>query len=174
MRQAKYIVDVIGEIVEKVNETIPCYYLYGHPQEIVNTLSEWTKDETKKFSKFPLICLFQDFEESKGENAMINSKVSLNIVICTATEPGYKSEDRYTNTFKTILYPIYNLFMDRLAYSGMILNADPALISHTKIDRVFWGKAGLYGNTSNMFNDYIDAIELQNLELEILNNFKQC
>lgn len=174
MREAKYIVDIIGSVVSEVNETIPCEYLYGHPLEITNILSSWGKDDTKKFSRFPLICLYQDFEETKGENQMINSLVSLKVVIITNTEKDYNSIERYTNTFKTVLYPLYNLFMDKLAHSGMINNSDPALIPHKKIDRLYWGKFNLYGNTGSMFNDYIDAIELQNLELEILNNFKKC
>jgi hypothetical protein len=169
MTASKYIVDIIEDVVDTMSLT--CYYLYGHPVEVVNTLSEWSKHPAKKVEKFPLIILMQDFEERKGTAQGINSEVSLNIVIATNTLNSYKSVDRYTNTFKAILYPLYDEFIDRVKLSGYFKDE---LLQHVKIDRVYWGKSGLYGNTGNTFNDYIDAIEIQNLELKILNNFKNC
>jgi len=169
MTASKYIVDIIEDVVDSM--TLECYYLYGHPVEVVNTLSEWSKHPTKKTEKFPLIMLFQDFEERKGTMQGINSEVSLNIVIATNTLNSYKSEERYTNNFKAILYPLYDEFIDRIKLSGYF---ESTLFPHNKFDRVYWGKTGLYGNDGNMFNDFIDAIEIQNLDLKILNNFKNC
>jgi hypothetical protein len=174
MTASKYIVDIIGNVVASIRTGETPYYLYGHPIEVVNTLSEWTKSPTLKMKKFPLIVLFQDFEEQKGKHQSINSSVSLNMVICMNTLPSYKSHDRYDATFKTVLYPLYDLFISKLATCGYFHNASESLISHVKIDRVFWGKSGLNGNTANAFNDYIDAIEIKNLDLDILNQFKNC
>lgn len=170
MSSSKYIVDIIGDVVESMrldNETP--YYLYGHPTEVVNTLAEWTKAPMMKDKKFPIVILFQDFEEDKGRNMAHNSSVSLNLVICTSTKREYKSADRYENTFKPVLYPLYDLFMQKLATSGYFFDIVEGYVPHVKVDRVFWGKDGLYGNTGNMFNDFIDAIEIKNLELTILN-----
>jgi hypothetical protein len=174
MTESKYIVDIFQDIVDQINDEITCYYLFGHPQEVVNTLSEWTKDPSKKFERFPLICLFQDFEEVKGVHQAINSKVTLNMVICMNTLPSYKSSERYTNTFKPVIYPLYDHLIMKIEDSYYFAGVGSGLVPHTKIDRVFWGKNGLYGNTANHFNDYIDAIEIQNLELEILNHSNNC
>jgi len=172
MTTSKYIVDIIGDIVTTMrgNGATP-YYLYGHPLEVVNTLTEWTKHPVKKFAKFPIIILMQDFEERKGVEQGVNSSVSLNLVICMNTKPEYKSADRYVNTFKPVLYPLYDSFIDTIITSGYFKNVSHGVVQHTKIDRVFYGNEG---NTANQFNDRIDAIEIRNLELDILNNFKNC
>lgn len=182
MSDAVYIVDIIGSIVDDVradytppsgyNESAP-FYMYGHPLEIIQTLSQKDKHSTLKYQKYPLIALFQDFEERKGASQAVNSDVSLNIVIAVNTDKNYRSDQRYTNTFKTILYPLYNLFLEKIAASNHF-GVTEGNISHTKTDRVYWGKQGLYGNEGNIFNDYLDAIELTNLELSIFNNVKIC
>ena len=177
MKESKYIVDLIGEVVEQVRATYEApagyatgspFYLYGHPLEIANTLTEWSKNPNQKFEQFPLIILFQDFEERKGTHQGENSVVSLNMVICCNTDKHYKSNERYEKTFKTVLYPLYDLFIEALTNSGYFAQTDD-LIPHTKIDRVYYGNQA---NTANLFNDFIDAIEIKDLELTILNNFK--
>jgi hypothetical protein len=42
---------------------------------------------------------------------------------------------------------------------------------HTKTDRYFWGADD---DTKNVFNDFIDAIEIENLELKVKNQFNNC
>jgi hypothetical protein len=139
------------------------YYMYGHPIEIVNTLSEKGADGTQKFLRFPVICLFQDFEENIAVYGY-DSMVELNIVIAAQSKNHWKAADRYTNTFKVSLYHLYNLFLQKLAESDDVNGDNP---EHTKIDRLYWGKTGLYGNSGNIFNDFIDAIEIKDLKLKI-------
>jgi hypothetical protein len=174
MIASKYIVDIIGSVVSsmRVGTAETPYYLYGVGSEIRETLTEWTNHKTKKFSKFPLIILIQDFSEDKGQNQAVNSKVSLNIILCKDTLPSYRSADRYTNVFKPVLYPLYDLFLAKLTESGYFLDDSPGLIAHKKTDHVFWGRNGLYDKAGNVFSDYIDAIEIENMELEILNYSK--
>lgn len=179
MSDALYIVDIIGTIVDKVRESYLVndadapYYMYGHPLEIINTLAAKENNGAYKFKKYPLIALFQDFEEEKGADQSINSSVSLNIVICVNSTIDFNSAERYTNSFKTVLYPLYNLLLDKISDSNYV-NVTRNAIPHIKIDRVFWGKAGLYGGEANIFNDIIDAIEIQNLQLDFYNNIKIC
>ena len=174
---APYWVDIFDEIVTDVRndtdkpaalDTDEPFYMYGHPLEIIDTLAKKDKHDTHKFNKYPLIALFQDFTETMGEHQATQSAVNdMNIVICMNTSPDYTAEDRYTNTFKTVLYPLYDLLIKHILKSKWFRNIDPGLVPHQKIDRLFWGRSGLYGNESNIFNDYIDAIEIQNLALEL-------
>jgi len=71
------VVDLIGDIVTSVaakwnrpegQPALAPFYMYGHPVEIVNELQKKSKHPTGKINKFPLIALFQDFEERRGEN----------------------------------------------------------------------------------------------------------
>lgn len=169
---AKLCTDLSVSVPSGIDTDSP-YYMYGHPIEIINTLAEKDKNGTYKFKKYPLIALFQDFEETRGETQFVNTSASLNIVIIVNSKRDYNSSQRYSNTFKPILYPIYNLLLKYISESNYF-DLAPDAVPHTKIDRVFWGKAGLYGGEANIFNDIIDAIEIQNLELNFHNNVKIC
>lgn len=141
-------------------------YHHGHGLEIVNTFIEITKS-TSKLEQFPAICLLQDITEKVTVNGY-EREADLNIIILTDSKQTYKAADRYTNTFEPILYNLYDLFMERLEHSNYVSPEDPP---HDKTDRLAWGKSGLYGNTANIFNDFIDAIEIDNLKIK---TFKTC
>ena len=138
---------------------------HGHPLEIVNRIQAYTESDTLKYEAFPRICLLHDFEEK----ITFETAVSLTIIIVTQTAPEYSAPDRYTYSFDPVLTPLYDRFMKLLAESANIATTDNNYFKHTKIDRLFWGKNGLYGNQGNIFNDYIDAIEIKDLELIITN-----
>jgi len=158
--------DVISAVVDSmVIEYGLITFDHGHPLEVVNTIKQYTESDTMKYSVFPRICLFHDFEEK----ITFEKQVSLNLIIVIDTLPEYTAAQRYENSFDPILTPLYDLFLRKLADSPYIGSTENNYLKHTKIDRLFWGKNGLYGNTGNIFNDYIDAIEINNLEL-IINN----
>lgn len=174
---APYWVDIFDEIATNVREdankpaaldTDEPFYMYGHPLEIINTLSKKDNHAVQKYNKYPLIALFQDFTETMGEHQATPSAVQdMNLIIAVNTSPDYTAENRYDNTFKTVLYPLYDLLIKHIVKSKWFRNIDPGLVPHQKIDRLFWGRSGLYGNEGNIFNDHIDAIEIQNLGLEL-------
>jgi hypothetical protein len=174
---APYWIDVFSAIVAAVRsdsskpaalDTDEPFYMHGHPLEIINTLAEKDRNDVHKFNKFPLIALFQDFTETMGESQAVKSEVTdLNLIIAVNTSPEYSSEQRYDNTFRPVLYPLYDLLIEHITKSRYFANTDPGLVPHNKIDRLYWGRSGLYGNEANVFNDYIDAIEIQNLNLSL-------
>ena len=155
-----YWVDIIEDIVDQVraDASKPSgiaadapYYLHGHPVDIQNQLTMRNKSNTLKYKKWPLIALFQDFDETYGENSLIESEVSLNLIIATNTKPEFFASDRYTETFKTTLYPLYNLFLSKIIASKKFKDLMPSIngVPHTKTDRLYWGTEG--GNTANSF-----------------------
>lgn len=164
-----FIVDEMAAVVAKVNTALApmvIYYMYGHPKEIVGRLQEKAKSTTKKDTAFPLICLLTDIPEEHGP-AGFYSEVKLNIIICTSTQQNFRSEERTTSNFKPILYPIKDELLKQVARYPQFGPARE--LNYRSIDRYFWGKNGLYGSEGNIFNDYIDAIEIQNLQITILN-----
>jgi len=166
------IVDIIGDVVENVrSEYDPVadekpYYLHGHPLEIVNTLKEHTESGADlKFKKFPLIAMLEDFEDD-GSFGVFAHRAKVDILFITNTNMDYKASDRYTNSFNLILTPIYDLFVKYLKKKrGVFTEKDN--ISGKTIYHLYWGKKGLYGNDGNIFDDFIDAIEIKGLELKI-------
>lgn len=162
-------VDIIGDIVEQVraewdNDSEP-YYLYGHPLEIFNILAEKSKSESFKYSKYPLIALYQDFEESVNITETIVENIT--IVIMTETSRTYKAPNRYTNTFTPTLQPLYELLIKYIKRSTYVSSED---YQHTKIDRLYWGKSDEFGNSGNIGNDALDAIVISNLDLKMIDN----
>lgn len=171
MRQPVYIVDLFKTIVERTATStgMTCHYEHGHPLEIVDTLKEMTQNPDASALKYPLIALFQDFDEDKGLDGT-ESKVKLHLIIATLTDKMLKAPERYTVSFKPILYPVYVEFMKQIGKSHFFREENPDRILHTKTDRLYWGRNGLFGQNTNVFDDYIDCIEIQNLQLNVKQN----
>jgi hypothetical protein len=147
-------------------------FMWGHPIEIVNTLGDWTKHDDLKFDKFPLIALFTDIPIFKNKYGDYDGTL-LEIIIATGTERTYDSPTREIKTFAPILRPLYTYFMEELERSNVFavndVNTD---LKHEYNERFFWGKQGIYGNVGNVFNDFIDAIQIRNLDLKV--NVNNC
>lgn len=166
------VVNVLGDIVANVraeydatNNEKP-YYLHGHPLEIISTLQEYTSIASLKLKKFPLIALFEDFE-STGEDGIFLTKAKLNVFIITDSLQKYKAPERYVNTFDAVLTPLYQLLEKYLRESNLIYLQENKPIG-TPINHLYWGRNGLYGNDGNVLNDFVDAIEIKNLEFNVL------
>ena len=161
-------VDTIGDIVTQVRAEWDAtnlekpFYLYGHPLEIFNILAEKSKSETFKYSKYPLIALFQDFEEKVNVAETIVENITL--VIMMQTSKTYKAPNRYTNTFTPTLQPLYELLIKHIKRSKYVTSED---YQHTKIDRLYWGKSDEFGNGGNIGNDALDAIVISGLNLKV-------
>jgi hypothetical protein len=140
---------------------------YGHYKEIVNTFHEMTKNKDFKREKFPAICLFLDILERISWDGF-EREASLHIVLLTDTDPLFNASQRKQYSFDPLLTPLYEKFIEILANSRYI---NELLPDHDKIDRYFWGREGLYGSEANIFNDYIDAIEIKDLTIK---TYKTC
>jgi hypothetical protein len=184
------IADIIGEVVSAVSTKVftdatyeavkaaikqqlntnvsEITYLHGHPVEIITTLTERDGATNElKFKKYPLIAMFQDMAENPANGMM---EASLQIIIATSTQPELKATQRYATTFKPILLPLYDLFMLELNKHKSVRSQ--YTIDHQKYDRVFWGTVTnlMEGTQVRMFNDYLDAVELQNVKLTFFEN----
>lgn len=166
------IIDLFKSITEKLKTDLnkpTLNFQHGHHREITSILTEMSKNPTNSAKKYPLIALFQDFEEvRKGD--FIN--VKLQMIVATLTKNTLTAPERYTQSFRPELYPIYDALLDAIARSTYFDEATVKQIEHTKIDRLFWGRNGLYGSESNIFNDYIDCIEIKDLKLKV--KLKNC
>jgi hypothetical protein len=151
--------------------TITCTvnFHYGHPLEVVNELSEQVLTDANREARFPCIFLPMDFSENRNAEGY-DAIAELTFILMTDTKPEYKAADRYTYSFDTVLYPLYDIFIRKLAASTELeIEKDGGTLPvHEKTDRLYWGKTGLYGNTANIFNDFIDAIEINKLKVKIL------
>jgi len=178
MTDSKYLVDVFEEIVCDVradydtNNVLP-YYLYGHPLDINNVLTQKAKSPEFRYKRYPLIALMQDFTETHDSFAYFYT-VSPKILILNYTEQNYNSKQRYENVFKNILYPIYDELIQNILDSNLIDVTVIEDLTHTKTDRLYWGKVGIQGSQGKIFNDFLDAIEIDFTELKVIRQLEPC
>lgn len=195
-----YVDDIIGEVVAATSAALvrksPAQTLLGKIQEnetaalgstliqqiryskssfdeLIETLSQLDKSGEEKFNKYPLIHLVQDVRVRRGEDVGIYGTAFLNIFFVHQTVQTYKITDRDTKVFKPVLWPIYYEFMNQLRKNNWIFGSesDTGEFKHDVIKRAFWGNRKLEGS-KNILNDYVDAIEIQNLQLKF--NFSNC
>ena len=172
MGSYRYIYDQFREIVTSVSTVsgITCYYQFGHYFEVIQNLRAITQDPTKPDQKYPLIALFADYEEERGRVPGIESEVSLHLIIATLTDKDYSATERAEINFKPTLEPIYDALEQCVLSSGYYQNR---MFRCKKINRFYWGKNGLFDQSGNVFEDMIDAIEIKNLQLSVIQN-KNC
>lgn len=133
------------------------YYDYGHVLSILSKLQAKSGREDK-FQRYPLIMLIQDIEEDHLNDLAVSYTLSPRVVILATTDKNYTEQERYTNVFKPILYPIWELLIDEIQnYQYFKFTG---YVEFKKIDRVHWGTSSIFGNEASIFNDYLDGIEL--------------
>jgi len=141
------------------------YFEHGHFLEIANKLME--KDsatELYKYTKYPLIALIQDFPETREDGQI--TKARLNILIINCTEQSYDAAQRYTSNFKPILYELYDSLLQAFTHSRRF----GGTFRHTKYDRLAWGTQLPYYNERAILDDFVDAVELQDLTVQLINS----
>jgi hypothetical protein len=187
--QPVYIVDIVGEVVQKAqagilatiqaNETSilgatsiqAINYQFGPFEELIETLAQYDTDLSLRYQKYPLVYLVTDFTEQRGRLPGVYADTRLNIAICHQTSATYKSIERKEKVFEPVLYPIYLRFMEELSKHPMTMPGSDDMIQHDKTDRYYWGTREL-GTSKNKLADYVDAIEIQNLQLKF--DYQPC
>ena len=144
---------------------IKLYFLHGHPLEIVNTLSRKASSHYYRGRRFPLFALYQDIEEQSDINGY-EREANITIIIAVQTNRDFDAPTRQDTSFDAVLYKLYEEFIYHLKKSQYIASNIP---QPNRTDRMYWGRNGLYGNEGNVFNEYIDAIEINDLNLKIIN-----
>ncbi len=144
------------------------YFFYGTPVEINRQLCERDHGSTKG-KVYPAIALrLPTTEEVK--NGLINYNFTL--AILDTTKVSYDAPDRYEHVVKPILYPLYELLLDRLKKAGFVWDGQMQYPPHTKRDMLHHGVEATQGNIAYIFKEPLDAIEIS--QMHINNKIKYC
>lgn len=144
------------------------YFMHGHQKEINAVLQSMAQAGATNNKRFPLIVLFRDIKESlteDGEVYLVDFKARMGIF--TLTDPAYRSDDREDKNFIPILKPILEEFIKQLT-----LSLDFSFPSVDSLELKYWD-CYFYGsslNGENIFNDKVDAIEIESISLKLINN----
>jgi len=168
MKEAVYIVEIIGDCVEAIQKKLHMNinYVYGRQSQILQKIMDMDGSVNYKDGKYPLFAVYMDFPERRGGGYYMDL-VLPKIIIATLTVQTNFADVRYSENFKPVLYPIYYEFFHQLSIHPEIIEHDEDFIPHTKWDRV-----GTLPIGSDVF-DYIDAIEINNLSLTV-SQLKSC
>lgn len=166
------LIDIIGDVVNAMSVPGVSFINYepGRNIQILKSLNDNDESTTYKDKKYPLIAMVLPIREHRGISVGYFATVRIpRIVIATLTNSTDDVLTRYQSggTFKQILYPCYNEFLNQLSKSKDIIGNDPAWFEHDKMDNP--GTMPIGQGTS----DYVDTIEILNLELT-LNQIKTC
>jgi hypothetical protein len=165
----QYIPDRIGEVVSKVDEVLSTQYDFnvnydwGHDLPVINNLSRKDKDISRP-KKYPLVWFVMNFKESMGNIGVYARLTGIRIYIMTSTKVNYTMKERRDNTFLPILYPIYAELIKQFSLSETFKPNSEMAIEHTKIDMPYWSEDG---QKTNFYNDFIDAIQIADLKLDV-------
>lgn len=189
--QPVYIDDIIEEINQAVSDSILATIIANETaalgsslikqirfskssfDELIENLFQADKSGVQRFNKFPLTHLVQDMVINRGTDVGIYGTAVINIIFIHQTQSIYKIEDRDAKVFKPVLWPMYYSFFEQLKKNNWIFQSDATTgeFPHRVIKHAFWGDRQLQGS-KNILNDYVDAIEVQNLQLKI--NYSNC
>ncbi|MDR0692445.1 MAG: hypothetical protein LBF69_05350 [Prevotellaceae bacterium] len=172
------VVDVIGRIVGKTSNTVEkqigkrVFYQYGNIIELDEILQSYS-NSTKEFreQKYPAVFLLTDFRERRNSNPDYETEAFLQLLIVESSVKDYRTADRYEKVFNTVLHPIYEAFIKQLEKDSQILKQKYGLIPHDFINRSLISGFQLKtqsGATRNLLSDFVDAVEINNLNLIIL------
>lgn len=167
MNNPEYIlVDELALVVAKVKAALSLTvlnYQYGYVKELDETLQQWSKSREHASLRFPLIWVMQPFVEVRGEKGIYANVEGLKLFIINSTDKTWKAEQRMTENFKKVIYPIYRELMNQI-------NRHKAFEScysrkHKLTDLYYWGE-----QQSSVLTDPVDVGEISALELKIKDN----
>lgn len=153
---------IIGDVVEQAAFELgtDIQYKHGTWKHIMSRILA-ENGGTNPNERFPLVCLVQVFEERyRSDNDY--AEVLLTLLICNISDPNWVSEDRYTNNFIPILYPIYKKLLEVLQTNQYVVGYNRVTFEHTKIDDLY-----LPEGDANKLPEVLDGLWLRDLRLRI-------
>lgn len=157
--------DIIQKVEAQVGFTV--LFDWGHYLEVQKRLEEKNSGMTDALrEKYPLVWLVCDYAEERGKQIDLYATDRHQLLIVSLTQPNYTMQQRADKIFLPVLYPIYSALLTQIEKDVRIQVASRNLISHTKIDRYYWG-GGSDKEGNNLFSDNVEAIEIKNLEINI-------
>ena len=119
--------------------------------------------------KYPLVALFKDIRETLIDGPVgIESSFKCKFAILTLTTPDYRHDEREETNFKPVLIPILEGMLKQFTHSAQFGMPTMQQMNVQATDCYFYG-TGFNQDNKNPFSDYVDAIEVESISLNIKN-----
>lgn len=149
-------------------------YDYGSTLSVINRLVSMDAVTEYQFKKYPLIAIVDRLTIDKGKEIAYAGTWKARIIIANQTSADGSDKDRFDRNINPILMVVYNELLQQIAKSKYFSAIPVSRLQHRLEVLPFWGKEGLYGNLSHIANDYLDCIQITNLELKVRRNLYLC
>ena len=165
-----------GNMLERKHPEIN--YIFGNDQYIKDMLDQSSRTfpaaskgacvgEGVRAKKFPLVALFTPITEERGlDDVDCRAKVSL--LIACSSRKEWSNEQRKMTSFELILHPIYEELMKQLGRHSSVRVPYSGHFRHDKTDNYSYGRYGAYTQSGESVSEPIDAVVIQNLRLELI------
>jgi len=144
------------------------YFVFGSYAELMEWLKNRNDSKTFKNQRFPLVALIDYGTESISNQENIYEETNLYMILLTPTDVNWTNTRRLQESFIKTLYPLYYELIYEFKRNKdkffHIMPSDKPL--HEKTDCFFVGSE----KSQNIINEFVDAIEIKNLKIKILNN----
>jgi hypothetical protein len=141
-------------------------YTFGNGQYVKERLDELSRTDKGNEMKFPLIVLFVPATETRGKDNIYYSKSKVKVLIACSSKQQWSNEERKVYSFEYILRPIYRRFIEALKEDGRFDFAEDE-VPHEYSENYTYGRYGAYSSAGDAVSEPIDAININNLELNI-------
>ena len=156
--------DVVADTAKIYGNNVS--YMFGDWEYIAGQLTEWSESQKTSCLKFPIICLYSPYIEDRTSKTF---GATLEFLIMIDTQKGYTNEEREKVSFQRVLRPVYDAFIRSILSSPDLINEYSGIVPHLYMENYRYGRKGVEAD-GKPFRDFIDAIEIKNLNIKIKNN----
>lgn len=182
-RKSREIIEILADVVRETAEGCTIYvsdykggvkamncptinYTFGNSMYVKEKLDTLSKTPKGNDIKFPLIALFCPFnEDRKSED--YHTKAKVRVLIACASNHEWSNEERLEVSFKNILRPIYHRFLEALQDDKRLDFGYNSQVTHEYSENYSYGRYGAVTSSGETVTDFIDAINISNLELKV-------
>lgn len=138
------------------NNVLPIYE-FGTYLQLTKSFTFKDKQDSPKY---PLVWLVWEASESRRSyQGDLIAEISPRIFIATYTDSNYTSKERYAANFEAILYPIWDLILQKMNDHNQIGNV--YMTDYDDYDHLYWGESLGYQKKKNVLFDTLDALEIK-------------
>jgi hypothetical protein len=144
------------------------YFYYGAHDVVAKELKDNDGSITMKDRKYPLIWLVTPIKENIAVGADYACEIQdVDILICMKSDTYSSNDDRNTAYFEAYLRPIYEELKRQIDNSYYFTITSSNAIPHEVKEWPYHSGAESASTKVNLFNDFIDCIQIRRLRLQV-------